>query len=198
MSFDTLLALFIFTLVAAITPGPNNFMLLASGVNFGFRRTVPHILGMLAGFLTLNVAVALGVGALLVAFPALHLALKVGGGLYLAYLAWKIATARKMTSSAEDGARPLSFLQAALFQWVNPKGWIAIVTAVGLYSQPDALTLSVVTVVLCFMLSGTIAAPTWAGFGTALRDYLDDPVRLKWFNVSMGALLLLTLIPMMR
>jgi threonine/homoserine/homoserine lactone efflux protein len=173
-------------------------MLLASGVNFGFRRTVPHILGMLAGFLTLNVAVALGVGALLVAFPALHLALKVGGGLYLAYLAWKIATARKMTSSAEDGARPLSFLQAALFQWVNPKGWIAIVTAVGLYSQPDALTLSVVTVVLCFMLSGTIAAPTWAGFGTALRDYLDDPVRLKWFNVSMGALLLLTLIPMMR
>lgn len=197
MSFDTLFALFIFTLVAAITPGPNNFMLLASGVNFGFRRTLPHIFGMLVGFLMLNVGVGLGLGALLKEFPMLHVALKIGGAAYLVYLAWRIATTRTM-KKAESEAQPLSFLQAALFQWVNPKGWIMGITAVAVYSRPDALTVSIFMVVACFTVSGVISAPTWAGFGVALRGYLDDPVRLKWFNIAMGSLLALTLIPMMR
>lgn len=197
MPLDTLIALFVFTLVASITPGPNNVMLMASGVNFGFRRTLPHMIGIEFGFVSLLAAVGLGLGALLIAFPTLHTVVKVAGGIYLAYLAWRIATTRTM-AAAEGEARPLNMLQAALFQWINPKGWVIAISAIAIYSRPDALAVSIVAVIVCFVVSGILSAPTWTGFGTVLRGYLDDPVRLKWFNIAMGLLLVLTLVPMMR
>lgn len=192
MPFDTLIALFVFAFVASITPGPNNVMLLASGANFGFRRTLPHMFGIEIGFVSLIAAVGLGLGALLTAMPMLDTALKIAGALYLVYIAWRIATTRSM-ASATGASRPLNVLQAAAFQWINPKGWVMAVSAVAIYSRPDALAQSILAVIACFALSGLIATPTWTGFGTALSAYLDDPDRLKWFNIAMGVLLVLSL-----
>src|SRR5690606_21438896 len=121
MSLDIFMALVVFAFVTSITPGPNNVMLMASGVNFGFRRTIPHIFGIGIGFLSLLLGVGFGLGALLTAFPALHLALKIAGGVYLLHLAWRIAMTRSLGDGSGTAARPMTFLEAAAFQWVNPK-----------------------------------------------------------------------------
>ena len=129
MSLELLSALLVFCFVSSITPGPNNFMLLASGVNFGFRRSLPHLAGVAIGFLWLILAVGFGLGTLLTLFPPLHLGLKIAGGAYLLYLAWKIASARTLSDGKTAAARPMTFFQAVLFQWVNPKAWVMAVTA---------------------------------------------------------------------
>lgn len=197
MAIDTFLALLIFALVSSITPGPNNFMLLTSGVNFGFLRTLPHMCGIAVGFGSLLLAVGFGLGALLQSWPALHVFLKIAGGAYLLYLAWKIAGSRSL-SETEAVARPITLLQAAAFQWVNPKAWMMAVTAMVLYTNPTNPTLSVLLVALAFVLVNFPSVSVWAGFGTVMRRYLSDPQRLKWFNLVMGILLVATLVPMMR
>lgn len=198
MPFDVFLALLVFAFVTSITPGPNNLMLMASGVNFGFRRTIPHMLGIGAGFLSLLLGVGFGLGALLTAWPALHLGLKIAGGAYLLYLAWRIAMSRSISEGAGGAARPMGFLAAAAFQWVNPKAWVMAITAMALYTSPAAPFLSVVLVALAFALVNLPSVSTWAGFGVALRGFLADPVRLKWFNIGMGITLAASLWPMMR
>ena len=198
MSADAFLALLVYAFVSSVTPGPNNFMLLASGVNFGFVRTIPHMIGISVGFLVLLLAVGLGLGALLAAFPALHLALKLAGGAYLIYLAWRIAMSRSLDNGREATARPMTFLQAASFQWVNPKAWVMAVTAMAVYANPDAPFLSVTLIAVVFALINFPSVSTWAGFGVALRGFLSDPTRLKWFNIAMGVLLAATLWPMLR
>jgi threonine/homoserine/homoserine lactone efflux protein len=192
-----LLPLASFSLVGTITPGPNNLMLLASGVNFGFWRTVPHMLGIGAGFVTLLLSVGLGLGAVLTSFPALHMALKFAGGAYLLYLAWRIAMSRSIDKDAGNG-RPMSFLSAAAFQWVNPKAWVMAVTAMVLYTNADRPFGSVLLVAVAFGLVNVPCVSSWAGFGVALRRFLADPARLKWFNIAMGLLLAATLWPMLR
>lgn len=198
MPTDTLLALLVYAFVSSITPGPNNLMLLASGVNFGFRRTIPHMLGIGIGFVVLLLAVGFGLGAVLTAFPAMHIALKVAGGLYLLYLAWKIAMSRSMDSKSAQNTRPMSFLDAAAFQWVNPKAWVMSITAMAVYTVPSRPFLSVLLVATAFGIVNLPSVSVWAGFGTALRGFLSDPVRLKWFNVAMGLMLAATLWPMLR
>ena len=197
MSLDLFLALVVFAFVTSITPGPNNFMLLASGVNFGFWRTVPHMCGIGVGFFSLLVGVGLGLGAVLTAYPQLHLALKVAGGAYLLYLAWKIAMSRSL-GEKEGGTRPMTFLEAAAFQWVNPKAWVMAVTAMAVYTDPARPFLTMLLVATAFALVNFPSVSCWAGFGVALRGFLADPVRLKWFNVAMGVLLAATLVPMLR
>jgi threonine/homoserine/homoserine lactone efflux protein len=195
---ETFLALLIFAFVTSVTPGPNNFMLLASGVNFGFRRTVPHMFGIAAGFATLLFGVGLGLGAVLKAYPALDLSLKIAGGAYLLYLAWKIAMSRSMGAKGEANDVPMTFVQAAAFQWVNPKAWVMAVTAMAVYTNPQAPFLSMLLVTAAFAAVNLPSVSVWAGFGMALRGFLSDPVRLKWFNVAMGVLLAATLWPMLR
>lgn len=197
MSLDTFLALVVFAFVTSVTPGPNNFMLLASGVNFGFRRTIPHMCGIAIGFVSLLLGVGLGLGSLLSAFPALDMALKVLGGDYLLFLAWKIAMSRSV-SRGEGRTRPMTFVEAAAFQWVNPKAWVMALTAMAVYTNPDRPFLSVVLVAVAFGLVNWPSVSCWAGFGTALSGFLEDPARLKWFNVAMGLLLAATLVPMLR
>ena len=194
---DMLAALAAFALVSSITPGPNNLMLLASGVNFGFLRTVPHMLGIGAGFLSLLLGVGLGLGALLTAFPALHTGLKIAGGVYLLYLAWRIGMSRSLSAKGEGAARPMSFLEAAAFQWINPKAWVMAVTAMAVYTDPRAPFLSVLLIASGFAIVNLPSVSSWAGFGTVLRGFLADPVRLKWFNIAMGLLLAATLWPML-
>ena len=196
MSVDTLFALVLFAFATSITPGPNNMMLFASGVNFGFRRTVPHMLGIGAGFLSLLIGVGMGLGAVLHAYPPAFIALKVAGGLYLLWIAWKIGSSRSM-GEGEAKARPMTFLGAAAFQWVNPKAWVMAVTAMAVYPNPEQYALTVAIVALVFAAVNVPSVSTWAGFGSALREWLSVPVRLKWFNITMAVLLVLSLWPML-
>jgi threonine/homoserine/homoserine lactone efflux protein len=203
MTPDVFAALLLFAFVTSITPGPNNLMLMASGVNFGFARTVPHMLGIGAGFLSLLLGVGFGLGAVLAAWPPLHMALKAAGGVYLLYLAWRIAMARTMApagasdAQGEGRARPMSFLEAAAFQWVNPKAWVMAVTAMAVYASPQSPFVSVVVVAAAFALVNLPCVSSWAGFGVALRGFLADPARLKWFNIAMGLSLVASLWPML-
>ncbi len=198
MSFDTLVALVVFAAVGSITPGPNNLMLLASGVNFGLWRSLPHILGIGVGFLTLLLGIGLGLGALLTAYPPLHAGLKIAGGAYLLFLAWKIASARTLSDGKETGAQPLTFMQAAAFQWVNPKAWVIAITGMALYTDPARGLGGMALVAVVFALTNLPCISSWALFGVAMRNFLSDPVRLKWFNIAMGVLLAATLWPLLR
>ena len=197
MSYDLLLALSVYAFVTSITPGPSNLMLLASGANFGFARTIPQIFGITIGFTLLLLGVGLGLGALLVAVPALHLGLKLGGGAYLLYLAWRIGTSRAPLQQSEAASRPLNFLESAAFQWINPKAWVVAMTAIAVYTSPEAPLWSVVLICVAFAVVNLSSVSVWAGFGVALRGFLSDPSRLKRFNVAMGLLLVATLWPLL-
>lgn len=197
MTFDALFALVLFGLTTSITPGPNNMMLFASGVNFGFRRTIPHMLGIGAGFFSLLLGVGFGLGALLHALPQLYLALKIAGGLYLLYIAWKIGSSRVL-AEGRSGGRPMTFLGAAAFQWVNPKAWVMAVTAMAIYADPENYLRSVWLIGIVFALVNLPSVSLWAGFGSVLRNWLAVPVRLKWFNITMAVLLVLSLLPMLK
>jgi threonine/homoserine/homoserine lactone efflux protein len=191
---ELLAALTLFAFVSSITPGPNNTMLMASGANFGFRATAPHMLGVSLGFFVLVVAVGLGLGGLFAAYPALHDVLAVAGGLYLLWLAWKIATAKGF-GTGEAGARPMTFLQAAAFQWVNPKGWAMALGAVTAYAPRENYAFNVLLISLIFTLVNLPCVASWTGFGVGLRRFLDKPAVLRAFNVGMALLLVLSLVP---
>ena len=197
MDTATLTALVTFAFATSITPGPNNMMLFASGVNFGFRRTIPHMLGIGAGFLSLLIGVGLGLGALLSTVPILYTGLKIAGGIYLVYIAWKIGSSRTL-GEGKSSAQPMTFLGAAAFQWVNPKAWVMAVTAMAVYVDPDSYVWSVFLIGLVFAAVNLPSVSTWAGFGSVLREWLSVPVRLKWFNITMAVLLVASLWPMLR
>lgn len=199
MSLEIFLALLVFAFVSSVTPGPNNLMLLASGVNFGFRRTIPHMLGIGVGFFILLLAVGFGLGALLEAVPSFYMALKFAGGAYMLYLAWKIATSRSIgESKRSDSGKPMTFFQAAAFQWVNPKAWVMAITGIATYASHDNYYVAVLLVSAAFAIVNLPSVSVWAGFGTLLRNWLSDPVRLKGFNMIMAFLLVLSLWPMLK
>ncbi|MCF1471140.1 LysE family translocator [Agrobacterium vitis] len=196
MTPETLVALILFAFTTSITPGPNNMMLFASGVNFGFLRTLPHMLGIGAGFFTLLIGVGLGLGALLAAVPVLYHGLKIAGGLYLLWIAWKIGSSRSL-GEGKAQAVPMSFLAAAGFQWINPKAWVMAVTAMATYTNPQVYWFTVFLVGLVFALVNVPVVSAWAGFGSVLREWLSNPVRLTWFNITMALLLVVSLWPML-
>lgn len=187
----------IFGISALCTPGPNNVMLTASGVNFGFRRSIPHMLGITLGFAGMNLAVGLGLGGVFVSNPQIHVALKYISIAYLVYLAWKIATAGE-PKSATAQARPFTFVQAAAFQWVNPKAWAISVSAVATFTTVGGnLFGEVVLMSVIFLLLSVPSTSSWAFFGTVLARYLQSPARLKAFNWLMAGLILLSLAPVL-
>jgi threonine/homoserine/homoserine lactone efflux protein len=194
MSFDLFWALLIFTFVMTVTPGPNTMMLLASGVNFGFRATVPHMAGITLGFGLMTVLVGMGLGEVFKLFPVLYKALSYSGAAYMLYLAWKIAMTRSM-GEGKAGSRPMTFLQAAAFQWINPKAWVMAVTAITTYTIPSAYTFSVLLLTAMFMAMAVPGCSVWVLFGTGVRRWLENPVRLRVFNVAMAILLVLSLVP---
>ncbi|MEM9331621.1 MAG: LysE family translocator [Pseudomonadota bacterium] len=197
MPFDVLLALVGFSFVSSITPGPNNIMLLTSGVNFGFRRTIPHMIGIGFGFGVLLLAVGFGLKEVFEQMPLAQTIIKIMGAVYLLYLAWNIANSGPV-EAGETSGKPMTFLAASLFQWVNPKAWVMAITAMTVYTgQPD-FTTSVFLVCLVFVITNVPSVSVWCGFGVALREWLSDPSKLKIFNVSMALLLVLSLWPMLR
>ena len=197
MTPEVYLSLILFAFTTSITPGPNNMMLLASGVNFGMRKTVPHMVGIELGFASLLIAVGLGLGALFKSFPTLYFILKVAGGLYLLWIAWSIGMSRSLGDGKSSG-KPMSLLSAAAFQWVNPKAWVMAVSSMAAFADPTNLTFSVLVVSITFVVLALPCQGGWAAFGALLRDWLSHPARLKWFNITMAVLLVVSLWPMLK
>lgn len=195
MSFTILTALLGFAFVATVTPGPNNLMLMASGANFGFRRTLPHMLGIVGGLSVMALLVGAGLMALFDSVPALNLILKVVSVGYLLLLAFKIATAAPVEERDAD-SHPMTFVQAATFQWVNPKAWAMCLSAITLYA-PDRTLLSVVIVAGAFALVCFPAISVWAWLGTVVRLWLSNATRLRVFNLTMAAMLVASLYPVL-
>jgi threonine/homoserine/homoserine lactone efflux protein len=191
---DTIIPLAIFAFVGSFTPGPNNIMVTASGTAFGFTRTVPHILGISFGFAVMVVAFGLGAGQLLQAYPAWHQWLRIAGALYLLYLAWRIARAGD-PGAAESARRPLSFLEAALFQWVNPKAWTLALGVVVAFTAPGgSVALQLAVIVAVFSATNVVSLAAWCAFGMAIRRFLSSPRALRATNLAMAALLALSVI----
>jgi threonine/homoserine/homoserine lactone efflux protein len=197
MSPDPLLALVGFALVTSVTPGPNNLMLMASGANFGLRRTLPHMMGVALGFAAMTAGIGLGVMGLFEAWPPAYTVLKVLSVAYMLWLAWKIATAAPPEGRPAAEGRPLTFLAAAAFQWVNPKAWAMAATAVTAYA-PGRGTAAVLTVAAVFALVNLPSVGSWALMGQAIRRLLGSPGRLRAFNLAMAGLLLASLAPVLR
>ena len=197
MSETMLIALATFCFVSSITPGPNNLMLLASGANFGFRRTVPHLLGVCFGFAAMVFAVGMGLGSLFSAYPAFYDVLRVVAVLYMLWLAWRIATADGL-GEVSGAARPMSFLEAVAFQWINPKAWAMALGATAAFVTPEAFLAGVTIVTIVFAAVNLPCIASWAGFGVVLRRFLDRPGAMRAFNVTMAVLLVASLYPMVE
>lgn len=200
MTLDLLIALIAFAFASSITPGPNNIMLLASGANFGLRRTVPHMLGVSIGHAVMVSIVGLGLLGLFEAVPWLRGALMIACAIYLVWLAWKIANAAP-PADAQNNARPLSFLQAAGFQWVNPKAWYMAIYAQTNFAPEGGIlgyvAFGAIAVATVFAAVNLPSVTVWAWGGTQLRRWLDGPGRLRAFNITMAALLVASLYPML-
>jgi threonine/homoserine/homoserine lactone efflux protein len=195
---DTLLALVSFAFVSSITPGPNNIMLTASGVNFGFVRTIPHMLGIGIGFMVLLLAIGSGIGTLFTLVPGLDLFLKIAGAAYLLWLAWKVARSGEISEHVGSTAKPMTFVQAAAFQWINPKAWVMAVSAMALFVRPENAVFDVLMITVVFGFVNVPCVSAWAAFGHALRGFLRDPVRARIFNIAMAILLVASIVPMVR
>ena len=195
MTPDLFTALFTFALVTSTTPGPNNLMLMASGANFGFRRTVPHMMGIGLGFPAMVFLVGIGVMQVFDLWPLSYTLLKIASVIYLLYLAWRIANAASPDQAAAKG-KPLTFVQSAAFQWVNPKAWSMALSAITLYAVSRDLQ-AVSWVAGSYVCVSLISTASWTLLGQQFRRLLKSPARLRAFNWIMAALLVATLIPVL-
>ncbi len=187
---DMLPELILFAISAAFTPGPNNIMIMSSGVNFGARASMPHFFGICFGFPTMFLATGFGLGALFLKYPTLHMTVKVFGLAYLTYLAWQIASAAKVERGTRIG-QPFTFLQAALFQWVNPKAWIMGTSAIAAFTVVgEPLGAQVLLIGLVFFVMTFPSAGVWLAFGSSLKQLFENIVYLRVFNISMAVLLI--------
>jgi threonine/homoserine/homoserine lactone efflux protein len=197
MPYDVFAALVVFVFATAFTPGPNIIMVTASGVNFGFMRTVPHMAGITVGFVVLLLAAAAGLGLIFTAAPALQTALKVAGVLYMLWLAWKVANSRPAPSNGDaDLGQPMTFWQAVAFQWVNPKAVIMSMTMIALFVRPEGRVLDTAILVAVNLVFTVATVAAWTGFGVALRGLLSNPRHARTFNIVMALLLVASIAPM--
>ncbi|MDB5571502.1 MAG: lysE type translocator family protein [Hyphomicrobiales bacterium] len=196
MSPESLAAVAAFCFAGSMTPGPNNLMLLASGVNFGFRRTLPHMAGVLVGYSFLLAVMGVGLGGVFTRLPWAYGALKIAGAVYLLWLAWKVATSGPAGEGGQMGA-PMTFWQAAAFQWINAKGVLLAISAVAAFTRPEAFALTLGVLVGVATLASVASTATWTLFGSGLRKLLRDPRAVRPFNWTMAALLAASLWPML-
>ena len=196
MNIDLLYALALFAFVSSITPGPNTLMLMASGANYGFRRTLPHMLGGGVGFVFMLVLVGAGLIQLFDAWPPSYDVMRVLSVIYLLWLAWKTATAAGLSESAKTG-NPITFWHAAAFQWVNPKAWAMAVTAMTAYA-PDRSIPAVLVVATIFGLINLPSVSSWTLLGQQMARFLTNHRRRVVFNLTMAALLIGSLYPVLQ
>ena len=188
-------AIILFAIATCVTPGPNNTMIMTSGLNYGIRRSLPHFNGIIIGFPAMVIAVGLGLATLFDQYPVLHTLLKITGASYLTFLAYKIASA-PVTELSETDGKPFTFLQAAAFQWVNPKAWVLAVGATATYTvvgQDYAWQVAIIA--LIFLVFGAPCILLWLWFGSALKRLLQKPQSVRFFNYTMALLLMASLIP---
>lgn len=199
MTVEWFVAVATFAVVTCFTPGPNNTMLMASGLNFGMRRTLPHLLGVSIGFSVMVLAVAFGISGIFAAFPALYEVLKIVSVAYLSWLAWRIATASpEVKEQGPKAGRPFTFIEAAGFQWVNPKAWVMAVGASTTYMLSQSATASVLAMAVIFLAAGLGSSSTWALGGTILRRLIRNVAAVRTLNVVLAALLIASLWPIVR
>lgn len=198
MSLETFTAVSIFALVMAFTPGPNNVMLASSGARFGVTRTLPHLMGVTVGFPVMLFLVGLGLASILLASPLLQLAMKTVSCAYLLWLAFQIAMSSSGISDGA-GAKPLTFLQAAAFQWINPKAWLMAVGAISAYTAGYGGRLYLqVAIITAVTLAVTLASTlTWTAFGAGIRRFLRSSLALRLFNLAMALLLFVSTVPIL-
>jgi threonine/homoserine/homoserine lactone efflux protein len=190
-------ALLLFAFSSSVTPGPNNVMILASGLNHGVRRSIPHLLGVVLGFPAMLVILGFFLGFIFVRYPAVHFVIKLLGILYLLFLAWKIAGAVPGKMGDSSGS-PLTFVQSALFQWINPKGLIMATGAIATYTTNDANQfLQVLVIALTFVLATFLCSGSWLVFGASLKHLLAEPRHMRAFNQLMALLLVLSILPVL-
>jgi len=195
MAYSLFYAFLAFMVVMYFTPGPNNIMLLASGLTYGFRRTIPHIAGIVIGFAFMVAAVGLGLGTVFLAYPILQTILKYAGAVYLVYLAAVIAMSGPTTPDGESGRGPMTFWGAAMFQWINAKGWVIVIGTITAYAAIAQFPVNIAIQTLISLLVGTVSTVVWALFGTALRPVLTSARLVRAFNIVMALLLLASLYP---
>ncbi|MCE2517134.1 MAG: LysE family translocator [Alphaproteobacteria bacterium] len=184
-----------FMVAAAFTPGPNNIMLAASGANFGFRRTIPHMLGVAGGIIGLMLLVGLGLGVLFETFPLVRQVLRVGALSFILYLAWRIATSGRSTDAKGRG-RPMNFIEAASFQLINPKGIVMAISVTTTFISPDAnFTAQFIVLLAAFTVITFAAVTTWAGFGLIIGRLIQTDRRQRLFNITMAVLLVASILP---
>jgi threonine/homoserine/homoserine lactone efflux protein len=195
MSHSLLIAFVIFATVMFFTPGPNNVMLLSSGLTYGFRRTVPHVAGITIGFAFMIGAVGLGMGTVFITYPVLQTVLKYAGAAYLIYLAASIAMSGPVTPGQDNQRGPMTFWSAAMFQWINVKGWVMVIGTITAYAGIASFPWNITIQVMLSLLLGVLACSSWALFGSALRPLLTSERAVRVFNIVMAALLLASLYP---
>ncbi|OYU45045.1 MAG: lysine transporter LysE [Burkholderiales bacterium PBB4] len=198
MSAETLGAFALFAFASSVTPGPNNTMLMASGVNFGFRASLRHLAGVQVGFMLLLLGVGLGLQGVLQQFPQIYDVLRYAGGSYLLWMAYKLATAKPTASEVSAAATPMGFWAAVAFQALNPKAWVMAVTCMSTYLAPQAALGQLLVLVGLFFVLGAPSSVLWLSFGQALRQWLQDPVRLRTFNIAMALALVISLYPLLQ
>jgi len=185
-----------FAFVTAMSPGPNNFMLLSSGLTFGYKKTLAHIIGSVVGFPIMVIAVGLGIDTLFELYPLLYDILKVVGIAYLLWMAWKIANSSSTMSSNDEVKKPFTFLQAVLFQWVNPKAWAMVITVMGSFiTSKEHTFLQVLVIALTYLIIGFLSTNSWALGGFYLQRFISNERRVRIFNVLMALLLVFSVFP---
>jgi threonine/homoserine/homoserine lactone efflux protein len=195
---DLYAALFVFSVIMAFTPGPNNTIMMASGVAHGFLQTFPAAMGVAFGFPFQALCIGLELGKIFEIYPETLVVLKYAGAAYMVWLAWKIASDTPSEKKSTEADKPLNFFQTFLFQWVNPKAWIMAITALTSYTLPGYYWIGLASVVGTFIFTGVTSATTWAAFGAAIKSWLTDPKWYRAINASMALLLLVSLVPMLR
>ena len=195
MSHSHLIAFVLFATVMFFTPGPNNIMLLSSGLTYGFRPTIPHIAGITVGFAFMVGAVGLGLGTIFIAYPVLQTILRYAGVAYLIYLAAAIAMSGPVSAEQDNRRGPMTFWGAAMFQWVNAKGWVMVIGTITAYTAISPYPWNIAIQVCLSLLLGALSCTAWAFFGSALRPVLTSPRAVRAFNIVMAVLLLASLYP---
>jgi threonine/homoserine/homoserine lactone efflux protein len=197
MSERLFIAFVVFATVMFFTPGPNNIMLLSSGLTYGFRRTLPHVVGITIGFAFMIGTVGLGLGTVFIAYPVLQTILKYAGVAYLIYLAAAIAMSGPVASGQDNRRGPMTFWGAAMFQWINVKGWVMVIGIITAYSAVASFPWNIAVQAALMFLMGGLSSLLWALFGSSLRPVLTSPKAVRAFNVVMAVLLLASLYPVL-
>ena len=195
MTQPLFIAFVVFAAVMFFTPGPNNVMLLSSGLNYGFRRTLPHVAGIVIGFAFMVGAVGLGLGTIFITYPVLQTILKYAGAAYLIWLAIVIAMSGPAASAQDNARGPMTFWGAAMFQWVNVKGWVMVIGTITAYAAIASFPWNILIQVVISLWMGAMSCVAWALFGSALRPWLTSPRVVRVFNIVMAVLLLASLFP---